>query len=66
MYAGIAEKNRQLSTDISSSIILDQGAGIQDKVRNGHYMKPGGYSEYEKDMAELVRKFRATRGKGVQ
>ncbi|XP_043541362.1 guanylate-binding protein 1-like, partial [Chiloscyllium plagiosum] len=66
MYAGISEKNRQLSTDISSRIILELGAGIQEKVRIGFYMKSGGYSEYEKDMAELVRNFRATPRKGVQ
>ncbi|XP_060708728.1 guanylate-binding protein 1-like isoform X2 [Hemiscyllium ocellatum] len=66
IYADISEKNRELSTDISNRIILDLGAGIQEKIRIGSYTKPGGYSEYEKDMAELVRKYRAKPRKGVQ
>ncbi|XP_048448257.1 guanylate-binding protein 1-like isoform X2 [Rhincodon typus] len=66
MYAAICEKNRKLSVDISSRAILDLGAVVQEKIRKGSYMRSGGYSEYEKDIAKLVKRYRATPGKGVQ
>ncbi|XP_059497415.1 guanylate-binding protein 1-like [Stegostoma tigrinum] len=66
MYAAICDQNREISVDISSRAILDLGAVIQKKIQQRSYMKSRGYSEYEKDMAKLVKQYRATPGKGVQ
>ncbi|XP_078389765.1 guanylate-binding protein 2-like isoform X2 [Cetorhinus maximus] len=66
IYTNMCEKNRKESVDISSAIISGLGAVIKEKMQTGSYAKPGGYTEYVKDLAELVEGYRAKTGKGVQ
>ncbi|XP_038668982.1 guanylate-binding protein 1-like [Scyliorhinus canicula] len=66
IYADMCEKNMKKSLDISTAIMRDLGAAMQEKAKNGSYAKPGGYAVYVKDMDELVEGYRAKPGKGVQ
>ncbi|XP_078092400.1 guanylate-binding protein 2-like [Mustelus asterias] len=66
IYTDMCERNRKTSEDISTAIILNLGVVIKEKMKEASYAKSGGYAEYEKDMEELVEKYRAAPGKGVQ
>ncbi|XP_067874544.1 guanylate-binding protein 1-like [Heterodontus francisci] len=66
IYSTMCKKNCQESVDKSTSIILELGAVMKDKIKKGSYTKPGGYAEYEQDMEALVEQYRATQGKGIQ
>ncbi|GCB64701.1 hypothetical protein scyTo_0014803 [Scyliorhinus torazame] len=66
IYADMCEKNMKKSLDISTAIMMDLGAAMKEKEKNGSYAKPGGYAVYVKDMDELVEGYRAESGKGVQ
>ncbi|XP_059497399.1 guanylate-binding protein 1-like [Stegostoma tigrinum] len=66
MYAAICEKNREMSVDISSRAISDLAAAVQKNIKQGYYTNAGGYSKYQKDMAKLVKQYRAKPRKGVQ
>ncbi|XP_067874564.1 guanylate-binding protein 1-like [Heterodontus francisci] len=66
IYSTMCKKNCQESEDKSTSIILELGAVMKDKIKKGSYTKPGGYAEYERDLEALVKQYRATQGKGIQ
>ncbi|XP_072325161.1 guanylate-binding protein 1-like isoform X2 [Scyliorhinus torazame] len=66
IYADMCEENMKKSLDISTAIMMDLGAAMKEKEKNGSYAKPGGYAVYVKDMDELVEGYRAEPGKGVQ
>lgn len=65
-YKEVCTRNDELSRKKSSQVLEVLQKPLQTKIDSGHYFKIGGYTEYQQDIAEMVKKFLMTPGKGVQ
>ncbi|XP_067831538.1 guanylate-binding protein 1-like [Heptranchias perlo] len=62
----ICSKNDEESRKKSKAVITSLDQKMQQRQHRGFYTKPGGSGSFENDIEDLIKKYRATPGKGVK
>lgn len=65
-YKEVCARNDECSRLKSEQLLEDLQQPLQTKFNSGYYFKVGGYTEYQQDIADMVKKYLMTPGKGVQ
>ena len=59
MFNNMLNENSLASLKKSKQAFVKLDEPIQSKIKQGHYLKPGGYEMYEKDMTQVVSQYNA-------
>uniref|UniRef100_A0A8C7W6D3 GB1/RHD3-type G domain-containing protein n=1 Tax=Oncorhynchus mykiss TaxID=8022 RepID=A0A8C7W6D3_ONCMY len=65
-YEKICERNYKESQKVCESKIQCIFAPLEEKIRDGSYMTPGGYKEYCNDLKLATSEYRSEGGRGVK
>lgn len=65
-YEKICERNYKESQKACESKIECIFAPLEEKIRDGSYMTPGGYKEYCNDLKLATSEYRSEGGRGVK
>ena len=65
-YKEVCSRNNERSRMKSKEVLEDLQKPLQTNINSGYYFKVGGYTEYQQNIAEMVKKYLTTPGKGVQ
>ena len=60
------KRNDDLSRQKSTEVLTRLHSGMKSKIDSGYYFKPGGYAEYQRDIAKLVKDYMDSPGKGLK
>ncbi|XP_030641368.1 guanylate-binding protein 1-like [Chanos chanos] len=64
-YEEYCRRNVEESRKMSKSIISRAFASVETAVKEGSYMRPGGYADYRSDMDKATEQYRSEKGHGI-
>ncbi|TRY55291.1 hypothetical protein DNTS_013452 [Danionella cerebrum] len=65
LFEELMGQNEQASREKCEGILSHLSETMKERMRNGDYSKPGGYSVYSQDLEQIVREYKAYSIKGV-
>ena len=65
-YVDLVAKNEASSVSKCRAILQELSKDIEQQVKNGAFLKPGGYELYRSQMERLERAYMETKGKGFK
>ena len=65
-YMKLVTKNEDSSTKKCKAILKDLYGNIEQQIKEGKFLRPGGYQSYVIQMEKLEREYRGQKGKGIK
>ncbi|XP_030641369.1 guanylate-binding protein 1-like [Chanos chanos] len=64
-YEEYCRRNVEESRKMSKSIISRAFASVETAVKEGSYMRPGGYADFRSDVEKAIEQYRSEKGHGI-